>query len=246
MRGEPTAVRRVALDEIDSTNAEALRLARSGERGPVWITAKTQSAGRGRGGKAWASPAGNLYATLLLSEPATPAIAPQLAFVAGLAVRDAIVAVAPERARDLRFKWPNDVLLDGKKLAGVLIEAENVPVFASAIGIGVNCVSHPVETSYPATDLQGEASADAVFEALAASMRKRLLQWDEGRGFATIRADWLPNAAGLGEPMKVRLPDRELSGRFDGLDESGRLLLEAEGKSQTVAAGEVFALGGAR
>ena len=246
MRAEPPDVRHIALPTTDSTNAEALRRARAGEAGPLWITAEVQTAGRGRGGNAWVSEPGNLYATLLLREPSSPAVAPQLAFVAGLAVHDAVAACAPNLGPLLQLKWPNDLLCNGRKLAGLLIEAENAPVFAVAIGLGINCVSHPDNASYPATDFKAEAArvtAAALFAALAETMPLRLTQWRRGEGFASIRADWLKRAAGLGEPIKVRLPDRQLAGRFGGVDDAGRLLLETAGKIETITAGEVFSLG---
>jgi BirA family biotin operon repressor/biotin-[acetyl-CoA-carboxylase] ligase len=240
-------VRHERFDTLGSTNAEALVRARAGERSPLWISAVTQTGGRGRRGKIWVSPAGNLYATLLLSEPSTPPLAPQLSFVAGLAVHDAVAACVPKLAADLRLKWPNDLLLDGHKLAGLLIEAESQPRFAVAIGIGVNCVSHPDGTSYPATDLKQNGAAVepiALLTALAVAMASRLTQWAVGAGFAAIRADWLADAANLGEPIDVRLPDRRLSGLFQGIDASGRLLLETQNKvTETIAAGEVFATG---
>jgi BirA family biotin operon repressor/biotin-[acetyl-CoA-carboxylase] ligase len=248
MRADPTGVRHIALPTIDSTNAEALRRAREGEAGPLWITAETQTAGRGRGGNAWVSAPGNLYATLLLREPSSPSAAPQLAFVAGLAVHDAVAACAPNLGPVLQLKWPNDLLCNGRKLAGLLIEAENVPVFAAAVGVGINCVSHPDNASFPATDLKSEGAhvtADILFAALAETTRARLTQWARGEDFASIRADWLKRAGGLGEPIKVRLPDRQLAGRFSGVDDAGRLLLETAGKLETITAGEVFALGAA-
>src|SRR5712692_4211667 len=123
------------LDFVDSTNAEALRLAKARERGPLWIVAKEQSAGRGRRGRAWTSPAGNLHATLLLTDPSPPAVAPQLGFVAGLALCDAVAVAAPSLASRLALKWPNDLLCGGRKIAGILIEGEGDPV-AAAVGIG--------------------------------------------------------------------------------------------------------------
>jgi BirA family biotin operon repressor/biotin-[acetyl-CoA-carboxylase] ligase len=248
MRAEPRGVRHIALQATDSTNAEALRRVRQGEAGPLWITADMQTAGRGRGGNAWVSEPGNLYATLLLREPAPPTVAPQLAFVAGLAVHDAVAACAPNLGPLLQLKWPNDLLCNGGKLAGLLIEAENTPAFAVAIGVGINCVSHPDNAAFPATDLRAEGApvaANTLFAALAQTMRARLTQWARGDGFASIRADWLERAAGLGEPIKVRLPDRQLAGCFSGVDEAGRLLLETAGKIETITAGEVFALGAA-
>jgi BirA family biotin operon repressor/biotin-[acetyl-CoA-carboxylase] ligase len=241
-------VRHIAYDTLGSTNAEALALARAGERGPLWITAQRQDAGRGRRGNAWVSPPGNLYATLLLSEPSPPQSAPQLSFVAALALHDALSDGAPQLGPALRVKWPNDLLIGRAKLAGILIEGESEPAFGVAIGFGVNCVSHPSGTAYPATDL---AAAGAVLPpqtlhaALAQAMQRRLRQWARGDGFAATRADWLKRAAGLGETIRVRLPARELSGRFAGLDEVGRLQLEQPDGLLPVSAGDVFGLEGA-
>jgi BirA family biotin operon repressor/biotin-[acetyl-CoA-carboxylase] ligase len=238
-------VRHIALETVGSTNAEALARARAGERGPFWITAVTQTSGRGRGGRTWVSPPGNLYATVLLTEPCTPAQAPQLAFVSGLALHDAVARCAPGLAAKLALKWPNDLLLGGAKLAGILIESESGPAFSVAIGIGVNCASHPDDTPYPATDLR-RAGADiapaTLLSALSASMQRRLSQWQRGDSFAQVRADWLARAAALGEQIKVRLPDREFAGRFGGLDDAGRLLVEQDGQLVPVTAGDVFAL----
>ena len=237
--------RHIAHETLGSTNAEALTLARAGERGPLWITARSQSAGRGRRGSAWVSVPGNLFATLLMIEPSPPAQAPQLSFVAALALHDAVAECAPPLGPALALKWPNDLLLGGAKLAGILIESENEPAFSVAIGIGVNCAAHPSGTPFPATDLATAgvlASPEAIFAALASAMQRRLAQWRGGDGFAAIRADWLKRAAGLGEPIRVRLPEREFSGRFEGLDETGRLLVQSASGLTTVTAGEVFGL----
>jgi BirA family transcriptional regulator, biotin operon repressor / biotin---[acetyl-CoA-carboxylase] ligase len=239
-------VRHIAYETLGSTNAEALALARAGERGPLWITATTQSAGRGRRGSPWVSPPGNLYATLLLTAPSLPPQAPQLSFVAALAVHDAVAACAPQLGPLLRVKWPNDLLIGQAKVAGILIEGESVPVFAVAIGIGVNCATHPSDTNYPATDLAATGTLvvpDALFAVLSGGMAQRLTQWNRGQGFAAIRGDWLKRAVGLGEKLQVRLRGRELSGRFEGLDEAGRLLLKQGGDLSTVTAGEVFGFG---
>jgi BirA family transcriptional regulator, biotin operon repressor / biotin---[acetyl-CoA-carboxylase] ligase len=239
-------VRTIIYETLGSTNAEALALARAGERGPLWITAKTQSAGRGRRGSAWDSPSGNLYATFLLTEPSAPPDAPQLAFVAALALHDAVSLAAPQLGPLLKVKWPNDLLLGVKKLAGILIEGESEPVLAAAIGIGVNCTSHPSGTAYPATDLAAAGAhvvPEQLLASLAGSMQRRLGQWQRGQGFASVRADWLKRAAGLGQAIQVRLPERELSGRFQGLDEAGRLLVEGPDGVASVTAGEVFGLG---
>jgi BirA family biotin operon repressor/biotin-[acetyl-CoA-carboxylase] ligase len=237
--------RHIAYDTLGSTNAEALALARAGERGPLWITAKSQSAGRGRRGSQWVSAPGNLFATLLLTEPSAPAQAPQVSFVAALALHDAVSDVAPQVAPALMVKWPNDLLLEGKKLAGILIEGDSEKVFAVAIGIGVNCASHPADTNHPATDLASagaQVRPERLFTALVPAMQRRLAQWQRGEGFAAIRADWLKRAAALGEEIRVRLPEHELSGRFEGLDETGRLRVRGQGGVTVVTAGEVFGL----
>ena len=238
--------RHITYETLGSTNAEALALARAGERGPLWITARSQSAGRGRRGSTWVSPPGNLYATLLLAEPSKPEHAPQLSFVTALALHDALAACAPQLAPRLKVKWPNDLLLAAAKLAGILIEGESEPTFAVAIGIGVNCAAHPDDTAYPATDLAAAGAAvtpDLVFAALSAAMLMRLAQWRRGEGFSGIRADWLARAAGLGQDIRVRLPEREVCGRFQGLDDAGRLLVQQPDGMTAVTAGEVFGLG---
>jgi len=239
--------RLLSRETLDSTNAEALARARGGERGPLWITALRQTAGRGRRGREWISPAGNLYGTLLLRDPAPAERAPQLSFVAALAAHDAIYACAPALRGALKLKWPNDLLCDGAKIAGILIEGERVDgTLTVAIGIGVNCRHHPASAAYRATDLAvsgAEVAPEILFAELSATMLGRLAQWRRGAGFADIRADWMERAAGIGADMRVRLAGGELFGRGEALDEHGRLLLRlADGTVQTVAAGEVFPL----
>jgi BirA family biotin operon repressor/biotin-[acetyl-CoA-carboxylase] ligase len=234
-------------DTLPSTNGEALTRARAGETGPLWITSQVQTAGRGRRGNTWVSTRGNLYATLLLRDPSPAENAPEMSFVAALAVHDAIAELAPALRQQLALKWPNDVLCGAKKLAGLLIESETIGAsFAAAVGIGVNCLHHPVETAYPATDLASAGAmvlAEDVFTALSGAMARRLTQWRRGEGFGLIRAEWLARATGLGNEIRVRLPGRELEGRFEALDQRGRLLLRlADGTIQTVTAGDVFPL----
>ena len=242
---EQAGVRHIAQETLGSTNAEALALARAGERGPLWITAARQTAGRGRRGNAWTSPPGNLYASLLLTDAAPSCHLPELCFVVALALRDALCGLAPALEPRLKLKWPNDLLLDGAKLAGILIEAESVGgASATVVGIGVNCAHHPDITAYPATDLaaHGVAATPArLFGALSGAMVARLAQWDRGAGFAAIRAAWLTHAAGVGSAIVVRLANRELTGRFESLDSAGRLLLRLPaGELETVTAGEIF------
>jgi len=245
---EAAGARLIAHHTLCSTNAEALSRARAGEHGPLWVTAARQTAGRGRRGNVWTSEPGNLYASLLLSDPAPPAHLPELCFVVALAVRDSIVGVAPQFAAKLKLKWPNDLLLDGAKLAGILIEAESVGrLTAVAAGIGVNCAHHPDSLAYPATSLAAGGAAiapDALLQALSHTMVSRLTQWSRGSGFAAIRAEWLTHAANIGGDIHVRLPDREVTGRFETLDRMGRLMLRLPaGNLEAITVGEVFAPG---
>lgn len=235
-------VRLIAYDTIGSTNTEACGLARQGERHPLWVTAKQQTAGRGRRGNVWISEPGNLYASLLL--PQVPkGRAGELAFVAGLAVYDTVAELAPEVASRLALKWPNDVLLGRAKLAGMLIEAENN---WAVVGIGINCAHHPQQTAQAATDLKtagANLSPDEVFARLSKTMLVRIKQWAGGENFAAVRSDWLIRAAGVGQSIRVRLHREELTGHFQGLDETGQLLLRLpDGSIQAVSSGEVFAL----
>ena len=235
----------ISFDTLGSTNAEALARARAGERGPLWITAARQTAGRGRRGNVWTSEPGNLYASVLLTDAAPPTHLPELCFVVALAVLDAVGTVAPSLLSRLRLKWPNDLLLDGAKLAGILIEAESVGgATATVAGIGINCAHHPGDAGYPATDLSIHGAAvtpDLLFHELSGAMAARLAQWDRGAGFAAIRTEWLSHAAGIGGDIVVRLPGRELAGTFESLDQMGRLMLRLPaGQLETVTAGEVF------
>ena len=243
---EAAGVRLIACDTLGSTNAEGLARARAGERGALWITATQQTAGRGRRGNVWTSEPGNLYASLLLTDAAPSAHLPELCFVVALAVRDAACEIAPQLAPKLKLKWPNDLLLDGAKLAGILIEAESiVGATAVAAGIGVNCAHHPQNLAYPATDLtvSGEVVTPAdLLHVLSRAMLTRLAQWDRGQSFATIRAEWLAHADGLGGDIHVRLPGRELTGTFETLDRMGRLMLRLPaGDLEAITVGELFA-----
>jgi BirA family biotin operon repressor/biotin-[acetyl-CoA-carboxylase] ligase len=242
-RASAAGVRLIVHELLTSTTSEALALAHAGERGPLWIVAGRQSAGRGRRGRTWVSEPGNLFASLLLTDPPAPEHWPELSFVAALAVHDAVAELTKPRKLQLAIKWPNDLLLGGSKFAGILIEGEGAGV---AVGIGVNCTSHPPDTDFPATNLAAagaEIVAATLFGELSAKMLGRLAQWNRGEHFSTIRTDWLARAAGLGQPIRVRLPERELTGTFDTLDDTGRLvLLLSDGGKTTIAAGDVVEL----
>jgi BirA family transcriptional regulator, biotin operon repressor / biotin---[acetyl-CoA-carboxylase] ligase len=253
--------RLVAFPEVGSTNAEALNAARGGDPGKAWFATSHQTAGRGRRGRAWVTPSGNLAASLLLVVDFDPGTAASLGFVAGLALDEALRDVAPALAvriamdgiepgqggegDRLRLKWPNDLLFDGAKLAGILLEGEMLPDgrFAVVIGIGVNVVEAPQGLPYPAVALnQLGAPVDAagLFLALSDAWASVERIWAGGRGFAAIRRLWLERAAGIGESVAVRLGDRVVSGIFETIDETGRLVVRLpDGQSRTIAAGEV-------
>lgn len=233
------------FDAIDSTNEEARRRAAQGERGPTWIWAKRQTAGRGRRGREWESPEGNLMATLLVAPGVPTPDAARLSFVAALAVHDLVAAYAPRSA--VRVKWPNDVLIDGKKVAGILLESSGEAGVGElpwvAVGIGVNLVHAPVAAQYPATFIGAHGAAPTPAEALAAladAWETRFRTWRVS-GFAAIREAWLAVAAGLGQPIEVRLPGETLTGRFETLMPDGALsLLLPSGSRRAITAGEVF------
>ncbi|HEX4104942.1 MAG TPA: biotin--[acetyl-CoA-carboxylase] ligase [Rhizomicrobium sp.] len=239
MTGWPSGYGLKRFDEIDSTNEEARRLSLAGEQGPIWLTAKHQTAGRGRRGRNWETPHDNLAATLLIHPVRRESEWPQLSFVAAIAASDMAAFFAPH-AR-IALKWPNDVLADGRKLAGILLENAHG---ALAIGIGVNLRHHPADTEFPATSLAalgGEVpSADEALARLAADFAKWYEVWSV-QGFAAIRDAWLARAHGLGTRIRARLVKEERSGMFEGIDESGALLLnEGFGRLSTLPAADIF------
>ena len=234
-----------AYDEIDSTNAEARRRAEAGEAGPVWITAGVQTAGRGRGGRAWSTQRGNLAATLLTTSDLPPAEAAQVSFVAALAACDLADACLGEGAA--RLKWPNDVLVHGRKAVGILVESGARPDgrLWLAIGVGVNLAHAPENVDRPATAFADHMAAPppepmAALEVLASAFERWRKLWAT-QGFAPIAAGWTARAMGLGERCEARLPNRTLSGVAEGLDLDGALRLRLDdGALERVTAGDVF------
>jgi BirA family biotin operon repressor/biotin-[acetyl-CoA-carboxylase] ligase len=241
----PAFYRLVAHEQIDSTNEEAKRLASAGAAAGTLVWAGEQLAGRGRRGRGWASPPGNLYASLLLRPACPPAQACQLNFVAAVALVEAVSSLLPAAAA-VTLKWPNDVLVDGAKVSGILLEASAAldrSIDWLVIGVGVNVASHPADTPYPATSLRREGGASAtpaaVLEAFAARFQAWYETWREG--FAPVRARWLASARGLGEPIEVRLERETLQGRFGDLDESGALMLDMrDGARRQITTGDLF------
>ena len=257
--------RLTGYETIGSTNAEALARSRTGDRGDLWLASLRQTSGRGRRGRLWQTPSGNLAATLLLVTDAAPEKAATLGFVAGLAVEEAIracmaAASSPGRAegetalgeqpRDapsrLRLKWPNDVLLGGAKLGGILLEAEAVGEGrqAVAVGIGVNVRQAPEGVSYSTASLAAAGvavTAEDVFSALSDCWVRYIAEWSNDQGFEVIRRRWLARAAGVGEPISVAQGSRTVAGVFEMIDEAGRLILRAaDGSLHQVTAGDVL------
>jgi BirA family biotin operon repressor/biotin-[acetyl-CoA-carboxylase] ligase len=237
-------------DSIGSTNTEAMALGRGGEASRLWVVTERQTAGRGRRGSAWASPPGNLAASLLLTGAWDAPAAATLGFAAGLALRDALRALCPGAA--FALKWPNDLLADGAKFAGILLETETAARDHRteagdhrivAVGIGVNVAVSPEGLPYPATSLAelGHAvTAAEVFAVLSESWVTFESLWDEGRGMAALRERWLTAAAGVGEEIAVRFGASTLHGTFETIDDAGQLVLRLPGGAvRTVAAGEV-------
>lgn len=248
---EAAGYRVLALDATQSTNDDAMRAARDGDPGRLWIVAREQKAGRGRHGRLWASPPGNLYASLLLIDPCEPALAPQLGFVAGLALHQAVEALTGIGVPALALKWPNDLLLGGAKLSGLLLEGQQIRqgrAFALAIGFGVNVAFAPGDTPYPATsmrDAAGIGEVDQVFPALAAAFARTFAAWCDALQaspdpFGIVRTQWLARAAGRGSPVRLRLPSGEREGIFEGLDPSGRLLFRTPAGVELVDAGDLY------
>ena len=238
--------RLVAHETLDSTNAEAIRLAAAGDPGRLWVVAEAQTDGRGRRGRAWRSPRGNLLASVLLPVAGEDSAPATLGFAAGLAVVNAVSAVAPGLAGGLRLKWPNDLLLDNAKLTGILLEAANAPegTHGVVIGIGVNVAGAPNGLSHPVTSLAekgADISAADLLHALSDSWVEAEALWDGGCGFAAIRDRWLEHAAGLGRPIAVRVGSQESRGLFETIDGEGRLVIrEPGGACRAVSAGDVF------
>jgi BirA family biotin operon repressor/biotin-[acetyl-CoA-carboxylase] ligase len=237
----------LAFDSIGSTNSEALDRARQGTPGPLWVVSPHQRSGRGRRGRAWEGPPGNLAASLLLDVTCDPAVAATLGFVAGLAVEQALRISLPalEHGSRLRLKWPNDVLLDGAKLVGILLESEMMMGGRRivVVGIGINVVAYPENAPYRATSLAASGahlSAPSLFETLSATWLACHAQWRDGDGLPEIRRQWLTRAAGVGEAVAINTGSEIIRGTFETIDDAGQLVVrQADGSLKTITAGDV-------
>lgn len=235
-------------ESLGSTNVEADTLFKAGEKTPFWVRADEQSAGRGRRGRDWASPKGNFYGTACYAFDGPPQDAAKLSFVAAIAVAKALQAYTLTTSPTL--KWPNDVLFDGRKIAGLLLEAKSGYVL---IGIGVNLVSHPEGGNIPATHLLKHIEPEALnsddpeftgaagFLAILANTLDQAIKKHLAYGFSATRSDWTALASGLPGPVTVRLPNETFSGYAQSLLENGALRVVAEGGTiRDVHAGDVF------
>ncbi|MDY0870408.1 biotin--[acetyl-CoA-carboxylase] ligase [Dongia rigui] len=232
------------LAEIDSTNDALKARAMLGAEEGIVLRADVQTAGKGRRGRFWVSEAGNLYTSLLLRPTKTPAEAATLGFVMAIALGRLLRAVLNV---PVEHKWPNDVLVDGAKISGILLESGGITggkVDWLVLGIGVNLRHHPAETLYPTTDLLASGgpplTPDQALDLLLAEFRPLYAAWVAG-GFAALRADWLAHCRGLGDPIMARLERGEVSGRFEDIDADGTLLLRMDdGALKRIAAGDIF------
>lgn len=238
----PSFFRLRTLAETGSTNEDAKNQAAEGEAAGLVLRAERQSAGRGRQGRVWDSPPGNLYASVLLRPAVPPQESALYSFAAVLAVYDAVRRALPDA--DVCVKWPNDVLVSGKKISGLLLEA--APMEAGlvpwlVVGVGINVAHHPQGGLYPTTSLAAEG-ANVSVESVMESFLVAFDLWRETfirEGFAPLRQAWL--AAARKGAMKVRLPHEEIDGTFADLDDKGRLILTlADGTSRAIEAGDVF------
>jgi len=233
------------LATVDSTNAWAARLNCDG---PAWVLAGTQTAGRGRRARAWASPLGNFHATLTFRPEGPPAHVALTSFAAALALRDALVELT-RLSQPFTLKWPNDVLLNGGKLAGILLESTSrgATVAHLAIGFGVNLMAAPdpalldPDAVAPVTLLQQTGlrlAPETLLDHLAPAFARRAAQLADG--FAQTRDDWLAHAAHLGQPIRARTARDTHHGTFETIDQTGALILRTPGGLIAISAAEVF------
>lgn len=240
----PAGVGRIVLPSVDSTSLEAARRAPD-ISGPTWICALEQTAAKGRRGRAWSNPAGNFAASLLFRPDGDLSSRALRSFVASLALYDAF-QTATGGAKGFALKWPNDVLLNGGKLAGILLESG--PAETLIIGIGVNLQHAPTvaeveDGAVPPVSLRSETGAEVTPEVfldhLAAAFAQAETQFST-YGFAPIRTRWLAHAARLGEPIRARTMREEHHGTFETVDAEGQLVLRTANGPLTIAAGDVF------
>ncbi len=235
----------VRFGAVDSTNEEARRRALVGDSDRLWIVAEEQTAGRGRRGRAWISPRGNLHASALMIDPCPRAVAAQLGFVAGVALARAVKDLG---VTEVGLKWPNDLMSRGAKCAGILVEGFSLGNGRTGcvVGIGVNCARAPEGLGYPTSCLTragGQAVAPGeLFERLIQRFDAALNDWRTGEAFDRIQAAWLGYAVGLGERIAIQNGAGQREGVFEGIDAAGRLLMRSEHELDAIEAGDVWLL----
>lgn len=240
----PAGYRRIAFDRVASTNDEVRRFAEAGAGEGLAVTAEIQTAGRGRHGRTWISPHGNLYASFLLRPAVKPAQAGEFGFGVAVAVAETVERLAPQAKA--KCKWPNDVLADGMKIAGILLESRGTPEKLDWLiaGIGLNIGAAPDKAAWPATSLVAlgaDGSVERALEALAQRLDDWYRRW-RNEGFAPLRQAWLARAHALGEVLRVKCNGEEREGKFVGLDPGGALVLELSGgRRETISYGEIAA-----
>lgn len=243
---EPSRI--LHLTEIDSTNAEAMRRAASGESGPLWITAGQQTHGRGRSGRGWHTLPGNLAASFVFQPGCGPSALHQLSLVAGVAAHDALAELLGDAAFRLRLKWPNDCLLGGSKLGGILVETTAWDgVLVAVVGIGINCAAAPQIKGRSVTSLAAHgchATPSDVLGALDAHLIGGLKLWQAGADFNVVREQWLARSGPVGEALTVNAGGELLAGTYAGLDSDGALLLQdQQGSLRRLTHGDVTLAG---
>jgi len=223
-----------------------MRRAAAGEPGPLWILADTQTAGRGRSGRSWASEPGNLHASLLVRLALPSPRAYQLSLVAGVAVLEAVRRAVSPVPSALRLKWPNDLLVASEKTGGILVESSSSAgqSLAAVIGIGINLVSHPAGVDRPVTHLGAHATQipapAALLDVLASYMQHWLAVWQNGQGFPEVREAWLSGAHPIGERLRIVAGAKTVEGTFAGLDPEGALILaDPSGRKESFTFGDV-------
>jgi BirA family biotin operon repressor/biotin-[acetyl-CoA-carboxylase] ligase len=241
----PVSPDRFWFDSLDSTNDEAARRVKAGAHAPFWIAAHAQTRGRGRQGRMWQSPPGNLYATVALELAVSPATATGLSFVAALALRDALSQTLIEAISSrIQLKWPNDLYLDDAKLGGILLESaartKNTLLVLAGMGVNLAVAPSAMQRKVACLHLKPAYAKDVAFPALINTFQNRLTEWDHGAGFSLTRNGWLKHAYGLGGPVTAKTNGCITTGVFHGIGDDGALLIRSSsgGAIQSVSSGE--------
>lgn len=244
----PPAYELTPHEAVDSVVLEAKRLALKGADEGTLVWAREQTAAYGRFGRPWVSPRGNLYCALILRLDEPPAVAVQVNYVAAVSLAAAIAGLVSPMV-ELRYRWPNDILLYDAKVAGILLDARTSAADHydwMVLGVSVNVESHPEDLNPPATSMHtdgfSEATATALLEAFSRYFLSWLNRWAD-EGFAPIRKAWIQRANGIGQPLILELETETLAGKFAEVDEEGALVMELpDGRSRRISVAQFFAI----